>query len=243
MSDEMTATVTSVPVAYRGRVLTSGNQTIALVLFTLQVILTLVLSLVPALLSVPLAQMIAPNNKELSFLPILVGMGVTGLLLWLLVGRALRHPWSSAYMFSKTRAEFQQRPDPIVDPANPDAILVEVIPRRNWTQAGLGSSEDMGFMLVDSERRRLLFEGDNRRYQIPIPALDSCEVEIVNEDSQRDQRSIPVAVVVLKFREPELGEREVPLRPMRTVGGDPLGGNYVERANELHRRIASLSDE
>jgi hypothetical protein len=47
-------------------------------------------------------------------------------------------------------------------------------------------------------------------------------------------------VVVLTVRD-QMGERELPLRPMRTVGGDPLGTNYLERANELQRRIQNLS--
>ncbi|MCI0458603.1 MAG: hypothetical protein L0Z62_16695 [Gemmataceae bacterium] len=67
---------------------------------------------------------------------------------------------------------------------------------------------------------------------------------MVNPNGQNDQRSVPVAVVVVTFRERDgLGKREVPFRPMRTVSGDPLGGNYVERAQELQRRILSLSSE
>jgi hypothetical protein len=54
---------------------------------------------------------------------------------------------------------------------------------------------------------------------------------------------VPVGLVVTTFRDDRMGEREVPFLPRRTVAGDPLGGNYVERANELQRRIRSLTAE
>lgn len=244
MIDESTAVVSSVPAPYRGRVLTQANLIIALGLFLLQILLALAVCFVPALLGVMSANLLFPNDKDLSFLPILAGMGLMFALMWVIMGHVLRHPWSSNYMFAKTKAEFANRPDSLVDPNNAEAILVEVIPRRNWANAGLRSSEDQGFLLVDAEQHQILFEGDNKRYRIPAPAVLSCEVEMVNKDWERDQRAVPVAVVVLTFRDPEgLGEREVPLRPMRTIGGDPLGGNYVERAHELKRRLATLVSE
>jgi hypothetical protein len=45
-----------------------------------------------------------------------------------------------------------------------------------------------------------------------------------------------VGLVVLTVRD-RLGSRELPLRPVRTIAGDALGGNYMERARELWRRV------
>ena len=58
---------------------------------------------------------------------------------------------------------------------------------------------------------------------------------------ESDQRSMPVALVILTVRDERVGEREIRLLPRRTVAGDALGGNYLERAHELHRRIGSLA--
>jgi hypothetical protein len=49
----------------------------------------------------------------------------------------------------------------------------------------------------------------------------------------------PIGPVVLKVRD-RLGERELPLGSVRTVAGDAMGGNYMERARKLERRIASV---
>jgi hypothetical protein len=240
MSDETRAIVTSVPAQHRGRVLNPTNRLIAIGLFTLQLVLALGVCLIPAIIGGLLATGRLMPKQDLGFVPVLVGLGVTAGLLWVVMGYILRHPWSTGYLFFMARTEFLRRRDALVDPKNPEAILAEMVPRRNWGQ--LGGAEDLGFLLVDAERRQLLFEGDNKRYQIPAQAVTSCEVEIMNPNWDKDSRSVPVAVVAVKFRERDgLGEKETPFRPMRTVAGDPLGTNYLERAEELHRRIQSCS--
>jgi hypothetical protein len=243
MADESTAVVWRVPSPHAGRVLTSRTALIKNGLFLLQALLTLGGSLVPGVLGVVASNWLFPNDKELSFVPVAAGLGLTVLALWFFIGQLLRHPWSSRYIFHKTQTEFLQRPDAVVDPNNPEAILVEVIARRNWGKAMLENAEDQGFLLVDRERRQLLFEGDNHRYRIPAQALISSEVEVMNKDWESDSRSVPIAPVVITFRDDRLGEREVPFLPRRTVAGDPLGTNYVERANELQRRVLSLTSE
>jgi hypothetical protein len=64
----------------------------------------------------------------------------------------------------------------------------------------------------------------------------------MNPASADDRRGTPVGLVVLTVRD-RMGNRELPLRPVRTIVGDPLGGNYMERAHELHKRIASACPE
>jgi hypothetical protein len=240
MLDRSAAVVSRVSSSYGGRVLTPGTALAKNGLFLFQVLVTLAVSFVPAVLSVAVANRVSLNNKDLSFVPILVGLGMTGLLLWVLIGQLLRNPWSSRYVYNKTLAEFQNRPDSIVDLTNPEAILIEVVPRRNWGKLTLENAEDQGFLCVDQERRQLLFEGDKNRYRIPAEAVRSCEVEVMNPS---ESRSAPIACVVLTFQDEKIGEREVPLLPRRTIAGANLGTNYVERANELYRRMQSLLAE
>jgi hypothetical protein len=243
MADEPSGAVWRVPAPHAGRAVTPGITLIRNGLFLLQVALIFVSSFVPSVLGFVAGRTLFPNDRALSFLPILAGLGVTVLLMWLWFGQLLRNPWSSRYVQHKIRSEFLRRPDPVVDPNHPDAILVEVIPRRNWGQVMLDNAEDQGFLFVDSERRQLLFEGDQQRYRIPAEAILSCAVEAMNKDSEDEHHSVPVAAVVVSFRDDRLGEREVPFLPRRTVAGDTLGANYVERARELDRRIAALLSE
>ncbi len=235
MSETSTAVVSSVPRQERGKVLNGTNRAIAICLFALQIMLTFGVSFLPSLLGYFVAQRFFAGQKDVSFLPILVGMAGTGGMLWFLFGQIMRRPWSAAYMCYKARAEFRQRKEPLVDPANPDAVLVEMVPRRRWGH--VGGAEDIGFLLIDAERGQLLFEGDHKRYCIPVQALMANDVEVMEKHYDRETgSSVAVGIVVVRFRDAELGERETPFRPMQ-------GGNYLERAHELQRRIATLSAE
>jgi hypothetical protein len=240
MTDEPIAEVTPLPVAERGRVLTSTAKLMENGLFLLQFLLFAGVAFTPAILGgVAATQKLFPGNQTLSFAPVLAGLGLTGLLAWVLGGRMLRKPWSADYLFRKAQAELLRRPDTLVDPHTPEAIFVEIIPRRNWKQIALNNAEDVGLLHLDEDRRQLLLEGDQKRYRIPVPAIVSCEVELMNPSEADDPRGTPVGLVLLLVRD-RLGERELPLRPVRTVAGDALGGNYVERAHELQRRILAL---
>jgi hypothetical protein len=239
MIDTALVDVSPVAARHRGRVLTSTNALIENGLYLFQALLFLALALTPAILGGLMATgHVVFDKNNATFLPALVGLGLTAGLMWLLAGQLLRKPWSTAFVFSKTRAELKQRPDAIVDPSNPDAILAEIIPRRNWGQFALQNAEDRGLLFLDTEKRRILFEGDMKRYQIPVEAIVSCEMETMDRGTQND--GVPVGLVVLSARDP-MGPREIPIRPIRTVAGDPLGGNYVERSRELQRRIIDLS--
>jgi hypothetical protein len=240
MSNEPIAEITPVPLAERGHVLTSATKLLENGLFLFQFLLFAALGLSPALLGgLAATRRLFPGNQALSFAPVPVGLALAALLCWFLGGRMLRKPWSADYMFRKAQRQLLQRPEAIVDWDNDEAIFVEVVPRRNWGTIALQNADDVGFLHLDSQGRRLLIEGDNKRYRIPTAAVLSCEVELMNPDAADDERATPIGLVVLKVRD-RLGERELPLRPVRTVAGDAMGGNYMERARELERRLMAV---
>lgn len=177
------------------------------------------------------------DRHQATIVPAFAGLALSAGLMWLLAGRLLRQPWSARYVFHATRAELQGRVDAIVDVNAPDAIPAEIIPRRNWGQVMLQNAEDRGFLLVDSGRRRLLFKGDHKRYEIPAEAILACDLETMNRGTA--EGAVPVGLVVPSVRD-HMGPREIPIRPIRTVVGDPLGRNYVERAGALQQRITDL---
>jgi hypothetical protein len=240
MLNEPIAEITPLPLAERGRVLTSATKWAENGLFLFQFLLFMALAFTPAVLGgLAATRHLFPGNRALSFSPVLVGFGLSGLLSWFLGGRILRKPWSADYMFRKAQRVVQERPEAIVDLNNEEAIFLEIIPRRNWTSIALQNAEDLGFLYLDKQGRRLLIEGDNKRYRIPVATVISSEVELMNPEAADDKQATPIGLVVLKVRD-RLGERELPLRPVRTVGGDAMGGNYIERARELERRIAGV---
>ncbi|HZL88945.1 MAG TPA: hypothetical protein VFB96_11270, partial [Pirellulaceae bacterium] len=79
------------------------------------------------------------------------------------------------YVLSLTRNAIALRPDAIVNPSDPRAIWVEIVPRQRWTDVAIDKSSDGGLLLVDEENRRVLFEGIKQRYRIPAGAIAHCE--------------------------------------------------------------------
>jgi hypothetical protein len=243
MSDPLLADLTLVPAALRGRVLTLSAKLLENGLFLLQFLLVGAIAFTPAILGgLAATGQLIPGNPALSFAPVLIGLGLTAGLVWVLGGRMLRQPWSANYLFRKAQAELLSRPDALVAKNTLEAIFVEVIPRRNWGQISLQNAEDVGFLHLDAQRRQVLFEGDQKRYRIPMEAILSCDVECMNPTDAEQRRGTPLGIVILRVRD-SLGEREIPLRPVRTVAGDPLGGNYMERAHELQRRMLGICPE
>jgi hypothetical protein len=69
------------------------------------------------------------------------------------------------------------RPHAVLDPREPEAVSVDVIPRTNWGKAMVRNATDSGLLAVDELSRCVLFEGDQQRWKIPAASLISAEVE------------------------------------------------------------------
>lgn len=237
MSDETLAEVLPVPREYRGKLLSGENAMMENGLFYLQVVLFLAITAAPVILGGLAAT--GKLGSDFGFAPVPIGMACTAGLMWFLFGQLVNNPWSAGYIFNQARAEIAKRPDSLVDLSNDKAILVEVIPRRNWGMVMLQKAEDRGFLFVDEESRQLLIEGDSKRYRIPAAAVIGTEVVVAQQSAMHKEDSSRVGVVLVTVRD-SMGEREIPLRPVRTIGGDTLGSDFAARAYELERRIVTI---
>lgn len=81
------------------------------------------------------------------------------------------------FMRAAARSVIELRPDALLNPRDPDAVFVSVVPRANWGKVMLNQSTDVGFLKVDPSSRCLLFEGDRERWRIPAQSLVSVGVE------------------------------------------------------------------
>ena len=75
------------------------------------------------------------------------------------------------------KSELARRTGVLVEPNDPDALFVEVVPKLNWGKAMLDNASDIGLLLVDQARREVRFEGDKERWRVPAASITSCEVE------------------------------------------------------------------
>jgi hypothetical protein len=154
-----------------------------------------------------------------------------------------RFPLHEFYYRWQARKELRLRGDCLVSPDDPDALFVNVTPRENWRKLKLQLSTDVGFLRIDGEQRRLLFEGDSERYEIPAEAILACDVEARKPLEQNNSHAHPdpFYYTVVRVR---LADRiaEIPFFPNRGSFGSRWGmSNYYPYAEELQRRILELT--
>lgn len=91
------------------------------------------------------------------------------------VGRYCLCVPESRWIERRLRREFALRPDPLVDPRDPESLSVSLIPRESFAKVQLTMSSDLLLMRIDERGRCLLMEGDCDRYRIPAGAIAVCE--------------------------------------------------------------------
>jgi hypothetical protein len=150
------------------------------------------------------------------------------------------------YTHRLTRRLIRARPDPIVDPDDPESVFVAVVPRKNWTKLNLDDPSDRGFLLIDMRGQQLLFEGLRERYRIPAKALISCGIEPIDVGNHLFATVVRARVsgtgIDLEGRQLAWAGWEAPFRPRPTRFKRPrlLGPHSAE---SLRQRICQLLPE
>jgi hypothetical protein len=141
------------------------------------------------------------------------------------------------FLLRKAREEFSRRPKCLVDPNDPDALFIEIVPKLNWGRAMLETASDVGFLKVNPSRKELLFEGDKQRFRIPVEAITACGVETFVE-GKGTHAARTIYYVVLRANRP--GEFwEAPIRE-RTSSGMFKSGRRRKSAERLFQSINDL---
>ncbi len=141
------------------------------------------------------------------------------------------------YLLQVVKREFARRPHCRVEPNDPDALFVEVVPKLNWGKLGWENAREVGFLRVDRSRREILFEGDKERWRIPAAAVTHCEVEFFVE-GQGSHAATKIFYVVLRARHPA-GFWEAPVRE-RTGTGKFRAGRRRKSAQRLCEAIREI---
>jgi hypothetical protein len=144
---------------------------------------------------------------------------------------------SNRYLLQRVKKEFARRGTHIVEPNDPSAMFVEVVPKLNWGKMNLESASDIGFLRLDKERREILFEGDKEYWRIPAAAITSCEIEMFVE-GQGSHAATKLFYTVLRARHPG-GFWEAPVRQRGGIG--MMGAGKRRRwAEGLRRDILEM---
>jgi len=231
--------VQPIPEPYAGKILTTKTIVIGNLLTLLPLLLMLGgggLAYVAVVVFLPVdGNNVTPTEVAVGVILAVVGTVVAAASAYWGLRNATRV--GNWYLRRLARREIGDRPDGLVNPEDPTAIFVEVVPRQNWGRLMLETATDVGFLLVDEERREVRFEGDRERFRIPAAAILSCEVEETTF-GEGTEGAIRYYLTVIQADEPS-GVWEVPLAYRGDFG--QLGARTrEERALALRDRILSL---
>lgn len=131
-------------------------------------------------------------------------------------------------------AQVATRTGVLVEPGNPDALFIEVVPKTNWGRNMLDTASDVGLLVIDKSRREIRFEGDKERWRLPAGRISQCDVEHYTHG--QGLGATKLYYVVLRVNRHE-GFWEAPIRERRGVG--ILNSKRRKRA----RKLAAAIDE
>jgi hypothetical protein len=135
------------------------------------------------------------------------------------------------------KSELSRRSGVLVEPNDPDALFIEVVPKLNWGKMMLDNADDIGLLLVDKARREVRFEGDKERWRVPAGSITSCEVEYWVHGEGAGRSKLFYTVLRATRRS---GFWEAPVRERRGMG--LLSSKRKKLASRLAAAIQEIRD-
>jgi len=238
------ADITPVDTAYRGRVLTTKTKLIGnafMLLLILGVFGPIGLCLLGGAIGFPDHPPVGGVSPETKLLgEFIIGLGIA----WFVANGIMLFTapdyFSTRYLRGVIRREFGRRPQHLVSPSDPKSHFVQVVPRANWGKIKLDDASDVGFMRIDEKNGKVLFEGDNEYYRIPVASITSCEVErfVV---SQGTHGATAYYRLVIAANHPS-GFWEAPIAP-RGGSGKFRARKRKKWAEDMDRRVKALMQQ
>jgi hypothetical protein len=145
---------------------------------------------------------------------------------------------AASYGIRVARNKMQTRPNAMFGGMEDDLLTVEIFDRPSWT-ATIAKSSDYGFLRIDRQQSRLLFEGNKFRWTLPISALTACRIEESIVGSEADPNAERRYYVVIAA--PKNGETwEAGMVYTRTELGNDTPESRYKRAQLLFTQLADV---
>jgi hypothetical protein len=133
------------------------------------------------------------------------------------------------------RRELARRSGLFVEPNDPDAVFIEIVPKLNWGKVMLDNASDIGLFVVDKMRKELRFEGDKERWRIPAGSITGCQIEYFVHGQGAGAQKLYYLVLRATRKE---GFWEAPIRERR--GSGLLSSKRKKAAKQLAVKIQEI---
>jgi hypothetical protein len=145
---------------------------------------------------------------------------------------------AASYGIRVARSKLHTRPNAMFSGTEDDLVCVELFDRQSWT-ATVAKSSDYGFLRIDRQQAKLVFEGNKFRWTLPTSALTACRIEesIVGSEANPNAEK-RYYVVIEAATEGEAWEAGMVYT--RTEMGNDTAESRYQRAQLLFTQFAEV---
>ena len=145
---------------------------------------------------------------------------------------------SARYGIHAARNRLPTRPNAMFSGMEDDLLTVEIFERESWT-ATVSRASDYGFLRIDRQQAKLVFEGNKFRWTLPTSALIACRIEesiVGSEGNPKAEKRYYVVLVAAKNG----GTWEAGMVSTRTELGNDTAESRYKRAQLLFTQLAEV---
>lgn len=146
--------------------------------------------------------------------------------------------WCACLLIAAGRRRVQLRPDSLIKSFDERNVSVELVLRETWDKIA-PKVIDFGFVHVDPDRRRVLYEGNKERWILPFGSIRFCKVEEVQYGAGGDNPVGELRCYVVLIFQKESGPYEIGLRVADKDIGKNTDTRRMRKAVELFEYLTS----
>ncbi len=120
------------------------------------------------------------------------GVFYAGLYFLINIGQFL----SARYAVGFARKQMKTRSNTILSELNDELCPVSILSRDTWTTV-VARPLDFGFLQIDRSSRKLRFEGNRKRWEVPLSAVSGCRIEESHVGTEGNQKAEKRYLVVI----------------------------------------------
>ena len=144
------------------------------------------------------------------------------------------------YWRPRLRDTLLRRPDRVIDPYDPEARLVEIVPREHWQRTMLESASDFGLLKIDGKGGRVLFEGGGQRWVVPPGAIVGVRTMALSpgeRDTEKERGLVYFALLHARGPDGTLWEQ-----PICLAAANRLYESNAAARRQCERLVSRLHD-
>ncbi|MBN9521118.1 hypothetical protein J0H58_21795 [bacterium] len=139
---------------------------------------------------------------------------------------------SARHLIRAAKTRVQQRGESLIRSFDEKVVSVELVRRDTWGSAA-PKVTDFGFLAVEPDRRRVVFEGNRERWVVPFSAVTHCRIEEVQYSTAGESVTGELRCFVVLGFEQESGPVEVGLRVADKEPGKNTDTRRLSKAVDL----------